>query len=50
MSGFGAHPQAWWADYLSDNVESRIMSEKVDRPQIYLSKSNTVCLAKLSEL
>lgn len=50
MSFSGAHPQASWADYLSDNVGSRIMSEKVDRPQIYLSKSNTACLAKLGEL
>lgn len=37
-------------DYLSDDVGSRIMSGKVDRPQIYLSKSNTGCLAKLGEL
>lgn len=42
-----ARPQA---EYLSQNVGRRIMSEKVDRAQIYLSTSNAVCLAKLSEL
>lgn len=36
--------------YLSHDVGSRLMSEKADRAQIYLSKSNAVCLAKLSEL